>query len=118
MDVILAVLFTILLLTGPLGWRLWVDHTRAEADAIAADIRAAVNHRLRGESFLAVQVVPRGLMRVGRIVLSTPSGYTWLVEQVAGDVAQRIPAGYELVVPAPTRALSRSQPAPPLARAA
>lgn len=98
MEAMFAVVLTSVLVVGPLGWRVWADRKRARADSIVADIRWAVNHRLQGESFLSVQVRPEALWRPGRVVLSAPSGYDWLVERVWPVVVERVPAGYDLVV--------------------
>ena len=46
MTGIIAAFLASLLFLGPLGWRVWLDKKRDEADAIKADIRAAVTHRL------------------------------------------------------------------------
>lgn len=83
---------------GPLGWRMWLDRRHARADAITARVRAAIIRRLRGESLVTVAVRPRGLWRMGRIILSVPSGYGWLVEAAWRDVVAQAPSGYELVV--------------------
>lgn len=98
MEAIIAVMLTSALVFGPLGWRVWADRKRARADSIAAGIRWAVNHRLKGESLLSVQVTPEASWRPGRVALSAPSGYEWLVERVWGVVVERVPAGYDLVV--------------------
>lgn len=119
MEAMIGVLLMGLLFLGPLGWRVWADRKHAEADAVAARIRAAVNHRLRGESFLSVRVMSPGLTRPGRIVLSTPGGYNWLVERVWSAVVPHVPPGYELVVkPGPPRVPAVSEEKPRLARAA
>ena len=55
MMAIVAMLLTGALFLGPIFWRIWLDRQGAEADAIGADIRAAVNRRLQGESLLAVR---------------------------------------------------------------
>ncbi len=98
MEAIIAVMLTSALVFGPLGWRVWADRKRARADSIAADIRWAVNHRLKGESLLSVQVEPKALWRPGRVILSTPSRYEWLAHRVWPVVVERVPAGYDLVV--------------------
>ncbi len=112
MMAIVAMLLMGTLFLGPVLWRIWLDRRQAEADVIGADIRAAVNRRLHGESFLAVKVTGRSLWRPGRIVLSVPSGYEWLVEAAWPAVARRLPAGYELVLAAgnPRAARSRREP--------
>src|SRR5256886_13212020 len=78
------------------------DRRRESAEAVLADIRAAVRRRLRGESLLSVQVAPATLRRPGRVVLSTPTGYEYLTKAVWTTVARRVPAGYELVVTRPS----------------
>src|SRR5438876_2337687 len=100
---ILAMLLTGALFLGPIFWRIWLDRQHAEADAVGADVRAAVNRRLDGESLLAVRVTARAPWRPGRVVLSVPSGYQCLVEAAWPAVARRIPAGYELVLGAADR---------------
>ena len=119
MEAMIGVLLIGLLFLGPLGWRVWADRKHAQADAVAARIRAAVNRRLRGESFLSVRVTSRGLTRPGRIVLSTPGGYDWLVERVWSAVLPHVPPGYELVVkPGPPRVTAEPEERARLARAA
>lgn len=98
MEAIIALMLTSALVFGSLGWRVWADRKRARADSIAADIRWAVNRRLKGESLLSVQVTPEALWRRGRVALSAPSGYEWLVERVWGVVMEGVPVGYDLVV--------------------
>ncbi len=98
MGAIAAAVLLSIVVFGPLGWRLWTDWKRARADMITADIRSAVNRRLKGESLLSVQVVPRSLWHPGRVVLSAPGGEAWLVEAVWPVVAERVPAEYDVVV--------------------
>src|SRR2546430_17434467 len=74
MAAVLALLFSASLIAGPLGVLAVRDRRRESAEAVLADIRAAVRRRLRGESLLSVQVVPATLTRPGRVVLSTPTG--------------------------------------------
>src|SRR5438876_997365 len=102
MDAVLALLFIAALIAGPLGVLAVRDRRRESAEAVLADIRAAVRRRLRGESLLSVQVVPATLTRPGRVVLSTPTGYEYLTKAVWTTVAGRVPAGYELVVTRPS----------------
>src|SRR3989454_7419219 len=102
MDAVLALLFIAALIAGPLGVLAVRNRRRESAEAVLADIRAAVRRRLRGESLLSVQVVPATLTRPGRVVLSTPTGYEYLTKAVWTTVARRVPAGYELVVTRPS----------------
>jgi hypothetical protein len=108
MMAIVAMLLIGTLFLGPLLWRIWLDRRHAEADVIGADIRAAINRRLRGESFVAVRVTARSLWHPGRIVLSVPSGYESLVEAAWPGVARRLPPGYELVLAASDRGATAS----------
>jgi hypothetical protein len=86
------------LVAGLLGWRVWRDRTENRALAMRADIQAAVDRSLDGESFLAVTVEPESTFHAGRVVLSTPSGYEWLIRDAWTPVLERVPHGYELVV--------------------
>jgi len=104
MEAVLALLFVAALTAVPLGVLAVRDRRYQAAEIIAADIRAAVRHRLRGESLLSVEVTPATRTRRGRVVLSTPSGYECLTEAVWSTVAKRVPPGYELVVPRPSPA--------------
>jgi len=101
MTAIFAMVLVSALFAGPLVWSWRRDRTESRADAISADIRAAINRRLGGESMVSVLVVPASHWRAGRIVLSAPSGYEYLVEGVWRDVIHRAPAGYEVVTRTP-----------------
>ncbi|HXJ80842.1 MAG TPA: hypothetical protein VMS64_19455 [Candidatus Methylomirabilis sp.] len=105
---IVAMVLVSIVFIGPLVWRIWQDRRQDEGDVIAADIRAAINRRLRGESLVAVRVTPRAPWRSGRIVLSVPSGYESLVETAWPGVARRLPSGYELVLAATEHGGARS----------
>lgn len=98
MEAIFASILIGVLIVGPLTWRARVDRNHVRAEAIRAEMLAAVNRRLGGQSLLAVDVVPRTLWRAGRVVLSTPGGYEGLTQAVMPLVLKRMPAGYELVV--------------------
>src|SRR3989449_10994544 len=63
-------------------WLAWLKRReRAEDRALTvrAEIQSAVNRALEGGSLLAVQVEPPSSFHSGPVVLSTPSGYEWLV---------------------------------------
>jgi hypothetical protein len=102
MEAVLALLFVAALTAVPLGVMAVRDRRRESAEIIGADIRAAVRHRLRGESLLSVEVTPATSTRTGRVVLSTPTGYEYLTETVWSTVVNRVPPGYELVVTRPS----------------
>jgi hypothetical protein len=97
-EVIVAPLLLVGLVVGVLGWRVLSDRTQDRALAVRADIQAAVDRSLEGESFLAVTVEPESTFHRGRVVLSTPTGYEWLVREAWTPVVQRVPEGYELVI--------------------
>jgi hypothetical protein len=100
MTTIIVMLLATALFLVPLLWQIRTDAGRARADVIAADIRAALNHRFRGETYLSVQVTPQSFRRAGRVVLSAPAGYEWLIEEAWREVMSRTPAGHELVLKA------------------
>ena len=77
------------------------DRLRARANRVGAEIRAAASRVLGGESMLAVRVQPALAWRSGRVHLSTPGGYEFLIEHAAGAIIDRLPSGYELVVRRP-----------------
>jgi hypothetical protein len=74
------------------------DRLRQRANRVRAEINAAANGVLGGESVLSVRVEPRGPWRAGRVHLSAPGGYEFLIASVSGAVIARLPARYELVV--------------------
>src|SRR5919109_1709071 len=82
-------------------WLVWLKRReRAEDRALTvrAEIQSAVNRALEGESLLAVQVEPASSFHRGRVVLSTPTGYEWLVE-AAWELGVQHPAkGYKVGV--------------------
>ncbi|HUF93432.1 MAG TPA: hypothetical protein VMR23_13715 [Candidatus Limnocylindria bacterium] len=98
MELILAPVVLIGLVAAALGWRVLGDRTQDRALAVRADIQAAVDRSLNGESFLAVTVEPESAFHAGRVVLSTPAGYEWLVREAWAPVVQRVPSGYEVVI--------------------
>jgi len=77
------------------------DRRRDRANRVRADVRAAANRVLGGESMLAVRVQPALAWRPGRVHLSTPGGYEFLIASVSGAVIGRLPRNYELVVHRP-----------------
>ncbi len=82
-------------------WLVWLKRReRAEDRALTvrAEIQSAVNRALDGESLLAVQVEPESSFHPGRVVLSTPSGYEWLVHEAWSPVIEHAPRDYEVVL--------------------
>lgn len=100
MTEILAIALIGVLIVLPLGVRAWIDRKEARAEQLGAEIRAAVNRKLRGESLLSVRVTREGLWHPGRVVLDAPKGYEELTQTVWPTVVKRLPADYELVVKA------------------
>lgn len=95
--IVCALCFSPVLL--PLIWRNLRDRQRERADSIRADIGAVVNRVIGGESMIAVRVEPSIRWRPGRVLLSVPGGYEFLIAAVARTVIERLPSDYELVVP-------------------
>ena len=81
-----------------LVWSDLNDRFRHRANRVAAEMRATANRVLGGESMLAVHVQPAMAWRPGRVHLSTPGGYEFLIASVSGAVINRLPHNYELVV--------------------
>ena len=79
-------------------WSRLLDAHRDRANRVRAEISATANHVLGGESMLAVHVEPAIAWRHGRVHLSTPGGYEFLIATVSGAVIRRLPHDYELVV--------------------
>lgn len=95
-----------LLFVGPLVWRTWRDRLEDRALALQADIQAAVNHALGGESLVAVRVRPGAKRDMGTVEMFVPSGWESMLEEVWPVVLSHIPAGYVLVFrpsPVPAR---------------
>jgi hypothetical protein len=86
------------LLLGPLLWRLREDRRTERAQVVRAETNAALFRALGGESLVAVDVEAPSLWRPGRVLLSAPADWTWLLEPAWAGVAAHVPAGYELVI--------------------
>ena len=97
-EIAVALLIGLVLVVGPLLWRVSRDRRESRALSIRAYIQSVVNRKLGGESFVSVQVTPRGLWRPGQVVVAVPGGWEWLVEEVWPVLMARTPRGYELVV--------------------
>jgi len=116
-SAILGAAFVGALVLAPLAWRVWQDRRDAHALAIRAAVHAAVIRALGGESFVAVNVRPAGLWRAGRIELSAPSDWRFLLEPAWSAVMRQVPGDWELIVrplPMPS-GLVPEQPALPRA---
>jgi hypothetical protein len=82
-------------------WLAWLKRrelAQERALSVRAEIVSAVNRKLEGESLLAVQVEPASGFHPGRVVLSTPTGYEWLVHEAWSPVIDHAPKDYEVVL--------------------
>jgi hypothetical protein len=95
---IIGLVFFVALVVGPLAWRVWHDRRVERALTIRAHIHAAVVRALGGESFVAVNVRPPAAWRPGRVELTAPSDWRFLLEPAWSAVMSRVPDDYELVV--------------------
>lgn len=100
-ELTVVVLLLALVMGALLAWRVRVDRAADAALATRAEIQSAVNRALQGESLLAVQVEAPSVTHTGRVVVTTPTGYEWLVRDAWAPIVQRVPEGYELVLKHP-----------------
>ena len=98
MSAILGAAFVGALVAAPLAWRVWQDRREERAFAVRATIHAAVVRALGGESFVAVNVHPAAPWRAGRIELSAPSDWRFLLEPAWSAVMARVPGDWELII--------------------
>ena len=98
MSAMLGAAFVGALVLAPLAWRVWQDRRDERALAVRAAIHAAVVRALGGESFVAVNVRPGTLWRPGRVELSAPIDWRFLLEPAWSAVLPRVPRDWELVV--------------------
>ena len=93
-----------LLFIGPLLWRARRDKLEDRALALQADIQAAVNHYLGGESLVAVRVAAGAQRGTGTVEIFVPAAWESILGEVWPVVLSRVPAGYALVFrPSPAR---------------
>lgn len=106
------------LVVVPLLWRVWQDRRAERALGIRAQVHATIVRVLGGESLVAVNVEAPAVWRPGRVILTAPADWGFLLEPAWSAVVRRIPADYELVVKpaAPEAELALSEV--PLGRAA
>ena len=93
---IVLALISVLFL-GPLLWRARRDGLEDRALALQADIQAAVNHHLGGESLVAVRVVAGVRRGMGTVEVFVPAGWDSVLEDVWPVVLTHVPTGYALV---------------------
>ena len=105
MITVIVVGLVTLLFVGPLLWRARRDKLEDRALALQADIQAAVNHHLGGESFVAVRVTAGAQRGTGTVEIFAPAGWESVLDEVWPVVLKRVPAGYALVFrPSPVSA--------------
>ena len=95
---IIGVAFVGGLVLAPLAWRVWQDRRAERALTVRAYVHAALVRALGGESLVAVNVRPPAPWRPGRVELTAPSDWRFLLEPAWSAVISRVPADYELVV--------------------
>ncbi|MGH7333850.1 MAG: hypothetical protein ACREKS_14140 [Candidatus Rokuibacteriota bacterium] len=116
---VFAMLLVGALALGPVLWRLWRDRREAQALEVRAAVEAAMRRALHGESLVAVEVRAPTALRNGRVILSVPAAWDWLVREAWTSVIEHVPHDYELVVRASGRFLTPAgKPAATLPRAA
>jgi len=105
MTTLIVVAIMSLFFLGPLFWRARRDDLEDRALALQADIQAAVNRQLGGESLVAVRVAAAAQRGRGTVEIFVPSGWESILEEVWPVVLPRVPTGYALVFkPTPARA--------------
>ena len=103
-TLIVMALLTVLFI-GPLLWRARRDMLEDRALELQADIQAAVNHHLGGDSLVAVRVVAGVQRGTGTVEIFVPAGWESDLQDVWPVVLKRVPAGYALVFrPSPATA--------------
>jgi len=115
LEIIVASVIGLILVVGPLAWRVQRDRSESRALAMRAYVQSLVDRKLGGESFVSVQVTPRTLRAQGQVVVAVPGGWEWMLEDVWPVLLARVPRGYELVV---RRGDEAAAPARPLRRVA
>jgi hypothetical protein len=98
LEIVVASVIALVLVVGPLVWRVSRDRRESRALSIRAYVQSLVDRKLGGESFVSVQVTPRGLWGRGQVVVAVPGGWEWLLEEAWPVLLARVPRGYELVV--------------------
>ena len=113
LEIVVATVVGLVLVVGPLAWRVGRDRRESRALTTRAYVQSLIDRKLGGESFVSVQVMPRSLWTPGQVVVAVPGGWEWMLESVWPVLMARVPRGYELVVrrgeeaPASARSLRR-----------
>ena len=67
-EIVVATVIGLLLVVGPLAWRVQLDRREDRALSTRAYVQSLVDRTLGGESFVTVQVTPRGFWTTGQVV--------------------------------------------------
>jgi hypothetical protein len=105
-DRLVFVVWAVAAFGAPLAWRLWRDRVARRALAVHANIEAALRRALGGESLVSVKVTASIPGRRGRVVLSVPRGWDWLVRTAWERIVEALPADHDLVIRGAGRAPS------------
>ena len=95
---IVGTMLVVALAAAPLVWRVWQDRRAERALEVRAVVHADVVRALGGESLVAVNVEPPVLGRPGRVELTAPSDWRFLLEPAWAAVMPDLPDNYELVI--------------------
>lgn len=98
LEELLALLPIVGLPMGLLVLRVIRDRREDAELRLQATLQRRANQRLGGESVLVVTVRKAWRGERGRVVLSTPDHWHWLVDEVWNEMRAATPAGYDLVV--------------------
>ena len=107
MEAIFGSVLVGLLTLGPLAWRNFLDRRNEQALIVHARIHARLRRLFRGEPLMAIDVRPAMPWRAGRVVLSTPAGWEFQVEQAWDALLAEVPTDHELVIKPARRAERR-----------
>ena len=116
MEAIFGTVLVGLLTLGPLAWRNFLDRRNEQALIVRARIHARLRRLFRGEPLMAIDVRPAMPWRAGRVALSTPAGWEFLVEQAWDVLLAEVPTDHELVIKPARRAGRRVAPLAPIVR--
>ena len=105
LESLVATVVGLVLVVGPLAWRVERDRRESRALATRAYVQSLIDRRLGGESFVSVQVTPRSRWTAGPVGVAVPGGGEWMLVDGWPVRLARVPRGSE--APAPARPLRR-----------
>ena len=112
-EVFVATSIALVLVVGPLAWRVLRDRREETALSTRAYVQSLVDRKLGGESFVFVRVIPRGVWSLGQVVVSVPGGWEWML-----DHCHLTAGGARVVMEALAELVARRWPPPRSAPAA